>query len=234
MAFFACKKKDSFTSATISDYNPLVTGKYIIYKLDSTVLPPFSNTFVTHTYQAKDSVEGQITDNLGRPAFRIIRFIRTDDTQPWMPNNTFMAVITGNTLEYTEDNLRFVKLSLPIKEGVSWKGNEYLTSDPYPYYQFDSDFMADWLYTYQQVGASVTLGANTFDDTITVFERDDAQGDPGSQPDFYAEKTHSIEQYAKGVGLIYKDFLHWEYQPPGGSRTGYNGFGITLTLVSHN
>jgi hypothetical protein len=227
---WSCKKKDSFTSAPISDYYPLTVGKYITYDMDSTVLPPFGSTFVHHFYQAKDSVSAQITDNLGRPAFRILRFIRTDASKPWTPNNTFMAVLADSILEYTEDNLRFLKLVRPIVNDFSWNGNRYLTSTPYGQ-DWASDFMADWQYTYQNVGAPQTIGSTTFDNTITVFERDDATGTPVDVgTTLYAEQTNSSEVYAKGVGLVYKNFFHMEYQ----GTSGYKGFGVTLTIIDHN
>lgn len=228
---FSCKKKDAFTSPAISDYYPLTPGKYIIYNLDSMVLPPFGSNFVIHHYEAMDSIDAQITDNLGRPAYRILRSLRADSTQPWIPDNTFVAVETDSTMEYTEDNLRFLKLVAPIVNGFSWNGNSHLTSDPYPSYQFNSDFMADWQYMYQMVGQPATVGANTFSNTITVFERADSTGTPvvvNVTP--YAEATNSEEVYAKGIGLIYRNFMHWEYQP---SR-GYIGFGITLAIKDHN
>ena len=62
-------------------------------------------------------MDAQITDNLGRPAYRIIRYIRKNPHRSWTANNTFMAVPTDNSIEYVENNLRFLKLKLPIKEG---------------------------------------------------------------------------------------------------------------------
>ncbi len=51
---------------------------------------------------------------------------------------------------------------------------------------------------------------------------------PGTE---YAEKTYSIEKYAKDVGLIYKDFIHWEYQ---GTDNTYKGFGEKLSIIDYN
>jgi hypothetical protein len=231
-SLWSCKKKDSFTSAPISDYYPLSVGKYITYDMDSTVLLPFASNFIIHHYQAKDSVSAQITDNLGRPAFRILRFIRTDATQPWTPNNTFMAVSADSILEFTEDNHRFLKLVLPIVNDFSWNGNRYLTSTPYGD-DWASDFMADWQYVYQDVATPQTIGTTNFDNTITVFERADSTGLPiVPGVSLYAEQTNSIEKYAKGVGLVYKDFFHMEYQ--GGGTISLKGFGVRLTIIDHN
>ncbi|HET7117517.1 MAG TPA: hypothetical protein VFI29_13550 [Hanamia sp.] len=229
----SCKKEDAnFTSDSISDYFPLQVGKYITYNLDSTVFINFGQDQVVNHYQAKDEVDAQITDNLGRPAFRIIRYLRTDSTQPWAPNNVFMAVSTRNSLEYVENNLRFLKLMLPIKEGFTWKGNSYIDT-----YSTDLDvtYLDDWDYVYDSVGVPLTINSINIDSTITVDERDEFLGqDPSIAGTQYAEKTYSIEKYGKGIGLIYRDFLHWEFQGPQSLSPGYTGYGVTMSIIDHN
>ena len=45
----------------------------------------------------------------------------------------------------------------------------------------------------------------------------------------------NVEKYAKGIGLIVKDFLHWEYTGPSGGSNGYYvGYGVRLTMIDHN
>src|SRR5674476_1512640 len=93
LLFASCKKSmDNFTSEPLSDYYPLQVGKYITYNLDSTLYIHFGQKDTVIHYQAQDRVDAQITDNLGRTAYRILRFIRQDTSQAWAPNNTFMAV----------------------------------------------------------------------------------------------------------------------------------------------
>lgn len=233
MLLASCKKEDAnFTSASINDYFPLQVGKYITYNLDSTVFINFGQNQIVNHYQAKDEVDAQITDNLGRPAFRIIRYLRTDSTQPWAPNNVFMAVSTRNSLEYVENNLRFLKLMLPIKEGFTWKGNSYIDT-----YSTDLDvtYLDDWDYVYDSVGVPLTINSLNIDSTITVDERDEFLGqDPSIAGTQYAEKTYSIEKYGKGIGLIYRDFLHWEFQGSQSLSPGYTGYGVTMSIIDHN
>jgi hypothetical protein len=228
----ACTKENEiYTTASLKDYYPLQVGKYITYNLDSTVFIRFGSRDTIIHYQVKDSTDAQITDNLGRPAFRIVRFIRKDATKPWTPNNTFMAIPTTSSIEYVENNLRFLKLVLPIKQDYTWKGNGYLTIDPYPTYGFSSAFMDDWDYTYEGTNLPSTVGGVNLASTLTVLERDETLGDPKALGTLYAEKTYSIEKYAKNIGLVYKEFLHWEYQ---GNINAYKGFGVKLTMIDHN
>ena len=229
----SCKKEiATLTTAQVNDYFPLQVGKYITYNLDSTVFTKFNQTLTVRHYQAQYKVEDTTTDNLGRQGYTIYRYLRADSSQNWTIDNVFTAIPTERSVEYIEDNLRFVKLGAPIDEGFSWKGNSYLAFDPYRSYVFaDPAFMEDWNYTYQDVNKPLAVNSQTFDSTITVFEAADSVGDPQVPGTEYAEKTYSIEKYAKGVGLIYKDFIHWEYQA---TDNTYKGFGEKLSIIDYN
>lgn len=234
MLFISCKKEDAdFTTASINDYFPLQVGKTITYNLDSTIYYlNFGAKAVEVHYQAQYRVDAQSTDNLGRTVYNISRYLRSDSSQPWAIDNVFTAIPTKNSLEYIVDNLRFIKLMLPVKDGFSWKGNSYLPYDAYEPYNFANPaFTQDWDYIYQDVNKPLTIGNQSFDNTITVFEVADSTGNPDVPGTDYAEKTYSLEQYAKNVGLIYRDFIHWEYQSIDHS---YKGFGERLSIIDHN
>ncbi|MBS1737754.1 MAG: hypothetical protein JSS98_14290 [Bacteroidetes bacterium] len=234
LLFFAsCKKQiDVLNTNPVADYFPLQVGNYINYNLDSTLYVNFGQTQIIASYQVQDRVDALITDNLGRPTYRIIRYQRKTDADPWVANNTFMATPSENDLEYVENNLRFIKLHAPVMQDFSWKGNRYINTtgiDP------DLRYMDDWDYVYDSVGYPLKINTLQFDSTIKVFERNQFDGDPPSPTSTgYAEKTYSIEKYAKGVGLIYREFLHWEYQPPSSPFPGYTGYGVKLTITGHN
>lgn len=232
----ACKKEnETFVSAPISEYAPLEVGKYIVYQLDSFVFLPFGTRDTTISYQVKYTVSKAIKDNVGRDGFLVKRHIRKTAAAAWKEDNSFQVFNTGDTYEFTDNNLKFVNLVSPVKENFSWKGNSYLPDYPYPAYDFTSAFTADWDYIYQDVEQPLTLGALNFDNTVTVLQRDEVFGDPAIPGTAFAEKTYSIEKYAKGVGLVYKDFLHWEYQGANpGEQNSYKGFGIKLTAIEHN
>ncbi len=234
LLFNSCNKENQILKLVpLSDYFPLQVGKYIIYDLDSTVFVNFGVKDTVIRYQVKDIVDAKITDNLGRPAYRITRLIRKDATKPWTGNNTFMAIPTDNSIEFIENNLRFQKLTLPIQEGRSWKGNTFI--DTYSLYS-DFKYLADWDYTYESVGERETIGPFEFEDRLIVNQRDEFLGqDPKLPTTQYAEKNFGLEKYAKGVGLVYKEFVHWEYQGAQPGRSAYfTGYGIKLTIADHN
>lgn len=232
--FSACKKEETLSYTNVNAYAPFEAGRYIIYKLDSTVFTNFGVTREVHTYEVKYTVDEVITDNEGDSAYRIIRSIRTDNSQSFIPDATFMAKHTGNSMEWVENNLRFIKLRQPVREGYSWKGNSYFDTQS----QFSHlNYMDDWDYRYEQTGVPLMINGFNFPNTITIAQRDEIIGTP-DDPRFYSEVNFSKEIFAEGVGMVYKEFLHTEYQPPttpGGS--GYytdESYGVKLEVIEFN
>lgn len=231
----SCKKEtETLQMTAISEYAPLITGKYITYQLDSFRYLPFSTQSIIISFQVKYQVDSQVTDNSGRPAYRILRFIRKNPTNAWEHDNTFMAVNTGSSLEFVENNFRFIKLKQPFRDTYTWKGNSYINTNS----GFSEvRYLDDWDYEYDSVNAPLQLGAITFDSTLKVNQRDDIIGFP-NDPTVFSEINFGVEYYAKGIGLIYRKFFHSEYQPPTTSGgTGYytnDSKGVTLTLIDHN
>lgn len=229
----ACKKSDEVLNiASVNDYYPLQVGKYVTYNLDSTVFINFGTSQIVKSYQVKHVVDALITDNLGRPAYRIIRYIRNSPAAAWNPDNTFMAVPTEFAMEFVENNMRYLKLKAPVRNAFSWKGHSFIDT-----YSLNSNvkYLADWDYTYDSVNVKQTLGAFTLDSTLKISQRDEVIGNP-SDPNSYHEINFGEEKYAKGIGMIYRNFLHIEYQPPTpGGGGGYRiGYGVKMTIVDHN
>src|SRR5688572_15133991 len=71
----SCNEKEEFTSEQLTDYFPLQVGKYITYRLDSTVFTGFQRVIEIHKYREKHVVDAVITDNQGRPTYRIFRYL---------------------------------------------------------------------------------------------------------------------------------------------------------------
>lgn len=230
-----CSKESEDLSSKItplSEYAPLQVGKYITYQLDSLQFTNFGTTEEVYTYQVKLAVEDSFVDNLQRKAFKIVRYIRQSNAQSWYSDNTFFAVNTGSSFEFVENNMRFLKLSLPINNGHSWKGNSFI--DTYSTNSPDIRYLNDWDYYYDSVGTALTIPNFTLSNTIKVNQRDEVIGNP-ADPNSYSEINFSSENYALGLGLVYRKFLHQEYQPPTPGTGGYKlGYGVTMTMIDHN
>ncbi|MCW3108220.1 MAG: hypothetical protein JWQ09_2726 [Segetibacter sp.] len=229
-----CKKEsEALNTATLNDYFPLQTGKTFLYRLDSTVLASFGTSLTVKSYLAKDSIESTFTDNQGRLSYRIFRLIRdTAGLKPWQFAATFVATPTQQSVEFVDNNLRFIKLHAPITEGYTWKGHSYIDTKSL---NTTVAYLDEWEYEYRDQGLSYQLFNTTYDNTVTVFQQDETTPPGPFDPNNYQQRNLGTEVYAKGVGLVYKEFLHWTWQttpPPAKYEDG--SYGVKLRLISHN
>lgn len=224
------KTTETLPLTTIKDIYPLQVGKTFFYRLDSTVAINFGSSLETRSYNAKDSVENSFTDASGRTNFRIFRYLRdTLNTRPWRFCATYVATFNDNKLEYVDNNLRFIPIAEPITENTTWKGNVYInTILPSPYY-----FLDNWDYQYQNLDKPYTVRKGVIPNTYTILQQN-SQTPSIFNAAVYNEKSYSIEVYAKGIGLIYKDFLHYIWQPtPTPARYQDDSYGIRLSLIDY-
>ena len=90
-----------------------------------------------------------------------------------------------------------------------------------------------------QFDNTTTIGGKTYNDVYTVFQIDESINAPVtnlSQPGY---RTLASDKFAKAIGLVARDFIMWEYQPPAPgsppSTAGFKtGFGIKMWMVEHN
>jgi hypothetical protein len=239
LAFAACKKKtEELSSPPLSDYFPLQVGKYVIYRLDSTVLLPFGSGFTTRSYRAKDVVDAVFTDNQGRKSYRIYRSITdTNGIAPYRNIATYYATPNGTDwMEYVDNNLRFMKLRWPIRQATQWQGNSLFIDAYGSSSNIVAQYYANWTYQYDSVGMPYTLLGKTYDSTVKVNQRDETIPEgPLTPSTLYQQRNYSVERYAKGIGLIYKDFLHYIWQTNNGQlRFEDESYGLRLRIIDHN
>lgn len=230
--FSSCTKTDVLSSSIKAEnYYPVSVGRVWIYRLDSTNIPAFGTSLVTNSYHIKDSVGNAFIDNTGRNSWVVYRFITdTLEQAPWQSLSSYYITPTANTVEVVDDNnLRFIKLATPVREGFTWPGNSYIDtrSATTPYQYLDG-----WNYMYKNVDSPYTTLAGIIDSSVTVFQHDETSPEGPFDPQFYQQRDYSIEVYANGVGLIYKNFLHWVWQPtPEPARYADGSYGIILNLI---
>lgn len=242
ITFFSCDEKEDFTVESANAYMPLAVGKYITYRIDSMVFTNFGKNVEYRKYQVKHRVDALITDNEGRPTYRIFRSIRdTAGLQPWQESGSYFITPTNDQIELSDNNLRFIALHTPVRSGFSWRGNRFMPFDPYE--QFGYNFGNDnpdnfplWDFTYDgEIGPFSYRGIN-YSNVITVEQMDEAFNVPITSPTSFATKSRAVERYSKNIGLIYREYELWEYQPNTGNPVGpYKvGFGVTMWMIDHN
>lgn len=228
----SCKKNDMLSSSVKADnYYPVANEKVWIYRLDSTTIPAFGTSLITNSYHMKDSIGNSFIDNTGRVSWAVYRFITdTLEQSPWQSLSSYYITPTANDVEVVDDNnLRFIKLTTPVRAGYTWQGNSFIdtrsATSPYQY-------LDGWNYMYTTVDSSYTTLSGIIDSTVTVFQRDETSPEGPFDPEFYQQRNYSVEVYAKNVGLIYKNFLHWVWQPtPEPARYADGSYGVVLNLI---
>ncbi len=237
---FSCKKNEVFQSDPLSDYIPLSTGKYITYQLDSTVFVNFNTQSEKHIYQEKQVIDLPVPDALGRPSYRVFRYLRDSaGILPWAPAGTFFITPTGKTTELIENNLRYVKLSLPIKQDFSWNANRYLPETPLrQLYSFTNDGdmkLEEWNSSYSDLGATLNLNGKMISNVITINGVNQFDNIP-ININVFASVDFMQEKYAKGIGLVYQEWAMWDFQPPHDNIpvAQKHGFILKRSMIDHN
>ncbi len=237
---FSCNKQtlETFQTEPLTNFYPLQVGKYLTYRVDSTVFINFGRTEAIRKYQIRHTIDAQITDNLGRPSFRILRTIRDSaGTQNWIASGTYIITPLDFSIEVVEENLRYIKMVLPIKTKYKWKGNKYIPTNPYNslYNLSNDDNMNDWDYVYDNIQSSTNINGKTYNNVYTIEQINESINVPIVSASSYAALTRSVEKYAKNIGLVYRELTMWEYQPnPGGPSPYKIGFGIKMWLIDNN
>ena len=227
----SCNKSNPLITDKPSDYYPIHLGNYIIYRMDSLKFINVGSKDTLISYHAKEVVEDSISDNLGRPSYRVVRYLSdTNEQAAWVPSIAYMVTPLPGSVEVVENNLRFIKLVTPVQDGISWLGNAHIDTksndSPVPY-------MDGWNYVYTNTGLPFDVLAGTIPTTVIVQEANDISGlGDGS----YTQTIYSEEIYGRQIGCIYKKILYSVYQSPNveypqGATIGY---GLTFNMVSHN
>lgn len=173
LLIFSCaEEKEIFDDRDTSPevlkaYIPLEVGKYIVYKLDSTVFVQLGRGEEVHSYQEKHLIQAVITDNLGRTSYRVYRYIRDlAGLKDWVQNGTYYITPLNDKVEIVDNNQRIINLIVPVKEGYTWKGNSYLPSDMY----IESGFsdINNWDFTIKKTDETVAIKNKTYNNVITV------------------------------------------------------------------
>lgn len=238
VCFLACDKQvEDFSVDKAGAFINVQVGKFRTYRLDSTVFTNFGRNLEVRSYEEKHVVDGEIKEfNLS--GFRVQRYIRklNAPSEPWKSSGSYFISVSGDQVQLMEDNLRFIKLVSPVRTGVTWKGNAYLPAEPYKsLYSFSNDDdMANWEFSYASTGETLNLNGKSYADVVTVKAIDESFNVPVTNTRNFAFKTLYLEKYARNLGLVFQEYVMFEFQPDNADRPGYSGFGVKRSLLDHN
>jgi len=192
----SCKKDStSTTSATgvYTDYYPLKIGSSHTYLIDSIYYNDFSGETEVYQYQLKEVITETFTDESGYTNYRMERSCKfkpsesaSYDTLTWEFKNIWFVTLTPVSIQRVEENVRFVNLTNPIKDGVSWDGNDF-------------NILSKFDYTYQNFGETLLGKPNS----VRVVQLD---------VENLIEKQYYEQVFSKDIGLVKYYYMDIESQ----------------------
>jgi len=191
VVLFGCKKDTPPKVDLGYNYYPAAIGSWLIYDVDSTVFDGFASDTIYYEFQIKEVLESTFMDDEGRESIRIERYKRDNTNAEWQIKDIWTTTVTENRVEVVEENVRYIKLTFPAKEGYTWNGNAF------------NDYEKED-YAYEDVDVSTTVGGISFDSALTVLHVNDSLPIIG--------QTKSLEKYARNVGMIYKEYIDMDFQ----------------------
>ncbi len=215
LVFLSCRKNSQEPIEYGYEFFPITLGHFITYDVDSISYNDFTDSIDTFHYQVKEILTENFNDISGRASQRIEKYVRLNDTSSWAISQVGYQILTTYVAEKYEDNLRYIKLSFPVKNNLSWKGNTYINyNDP------DCNWLAsDWEYKLTNVNEPLNINGNHFDLTARVIVE---TGDNVICQQYYEEI------YAKNVGMIYRKVRRVAVNPDP------SGYSLEYKVKSYN
>lgn len=187
LVLHSCKKDNPAQESIDFGYNyfPDDIGRYVIYSVDSI---HYDLTYDTVQYLLMEKIESTFLDNTNRPTLRLERYKKyyndsiPYDSMQWVLTDIWTATKTNTTLEKKEENIIYVKLVFPAKEGKTWNGNTYNT-------------LGIQDYEITSIDQPITINTINFDSVITVKQNEKID---------FIENIYAEEKFARNAGLIYR------------------------------
>lgn len=176
-----------------SDYNyfPLATGQYIDYEVTEIFIDKPSNIYDTTNYLIRKRIDIPFIESNGDTAWRV-EILKSNLNQAIEVSDIWSAKLTDEKAETIEENLRIVKIRFPLKLNKQWDGNLFNSETPH-------------YFTITGIHEPKTINNIQFDSVLTVTHDADSS---------IIHKKLSYEQYAFGIGLVYKEITDLNSQEP--------------------
>ena len=188
------------------DYFPLSIGQEQLFLMDSIVLRPEVGGifFDSVRIEVREVLVDTLRDQENQLWYRGERYDRHIDSLNWRFRQSFLVGRDDSRALRQDDNLEFVKLVFPLRSDQNWDG--HVGFDQYREIEVGGQpvqVFADWDYRYLQIGEPAAFGDQTYDDVSLV---------EGADYENLLNRRLSLEAYARGIGLVYRELEVFETQ----------------------
>ena len=199
----SCGKNETETLPKLGkEYYPLQIGKAVTYEVDSIIYDPISNGVVkidTFKWQVRELLVDTFRDKSNVLNYTIERSLRAKGVQNWQIESVLSAALTQDHALRTENNILYIKFPTTFGVKTNWDGNVYV--DPSVKMIIAGEtlefFSKKWVYQVESYGKSEKIVDKTYEDVLTITAQSDAK--------ILTDKRYTLEKYAKGFGLIYRE-----------------------------
>lgn len=201
LLFWACDNGEpyKFPQPSTSDccYYPLDSGLWREFRVVEITIDEPISLYDTVVYLLREEFTNIYIDNVGDTLRQIERFKRPATSEPWQRANTWLGYKGKTEIIQAEENIRYIKIQMPLVVGQTWNGNAYNRVDTLNKYKYKLD----------SVSYAMKIGDFCFDSVITISQRTEQTA---------ITKVSFFERYASGVGLVEKqqiDIYSDNYNP---------------------
>jgi hypothetical protein len=171
------------------DYYPLEIGYATVYEIEENEYQ-VNGTLNTRFYQLKEVASDTFRTLSGQKAYRLERFVRDNASRPWEIDSVWSVVKTTTQVIKTENNIPFIKLVFPLREGLRWNGNAL-------------NNQGERIYEVQDFRRPTRIDILDFERSLRVRQFNDSS---------LVTQLKSEEMYAQNVGLIYAEKINVRFR----------------------
>ncbi|MEQ9593131.1 MAG: hypothetical protein RLN86_11045 [Cyclobacteriaceae bacterium] len=195
-----CSEEESPLRLTDADYFPLKVGMYAEYEVIERIYSEIEGEEIFE-YDLKQIVTDSFPNAAGGFTFVLNRFRRDNPLEDYQYVATWSARVEPSQVVVSEENIPFVVLSFPLVEGKQWDGNALNTMGGEELCGNENNTPCD-IY-------SVISDKEHFEFNGDLFEA--LSVSQNNNEDIIVKQDVRTEQYARGLGLVYKMSSILEY-----------------------
>ena len=202
LVFFSSCKEKSIAPINLElekDFYPLEVDRTWVYLTDSVVFNKQLSTVDTLKGFVKETITDKFVTTGDIDLYIIERSFKRSLADQWSVTDIYSASFIDNKATRTEENLRFVKLVIPISLGQKWDGNQFFDESIIVNVGGESiEVYKNWDSEVTAIESIVNIYGVQYENCTEIILADSENS---------IEKRYVKEIYSKGVGLISKEMV---------------------------